>query len=47
MKGKYFLDIIDDELYSTNSWEIYNWYNHLYYNTPLGEPEKRKIKFRG
>lgn len=39
MRGKYFLDEIDGIAYSTNSFEIYNIYNKLFY----GEPKKESI----
>lgn len=36
-KGKYVLDIIDNELYSTDSYELYNLYNRLFYPEPVKE----------
>ena len=29
-QGKYFLDIIDDEMYSTNDYTLYYWYNQVF-----------------
>lgn len=37
-KGKYYLDEIDGEKYSTDSWSLYNWYNNFFYGTELGHP---------
>ena len=34
MKGKYFLDEIDDIVYSTNSYELYNLYDKLFFKQP-------------
>jgi len=46
-KGKYFLEIIDDVMYSTDSYALYSlyyrmFYPDIYYETdkiPIGEPE--------
>lgn len=49
--GKYFLDVIDGVLYSTDSYEVFNYYNALFNGTYFGYPdgyigyqEKKKSK---
>lgn len=37
MKGRYFLDIIDKILYSTDSYELYNLYNKLFFKEKILE----------
>lgn len=34
-KGKYFLDIIDDTIYSTNNFTLYNFYRSIFYGKPF------------
>jgi hypothetical protein len=31
-KGKYFLDVIDDVVYSIDSYSVFYWYNRLFYD---------------
>ena len=34
LKGKYFLDKIDDTVYSTDSFTLYNFYRSIFYGRP-------------
>jgi len=34
-KGKYFLDEIDNDIFSTDSFELYNLYNKIFFNIPI------------
>ena len=35
LKGKYFLDKIDDQVYSTDSFILWNFYRSIFYGKPL------------
>jgi hypothetical protein len=46
-RGRYFLDIIDDEMYSTNSYSLYYWYNQVFRDIDVREhTEPEKIVLR-